>query len=91
MSSFRPPSGNEFKNTINNAQKEEANGNVFVPLRGMSLKTGFRRYLNFKSWKVFVPPTEGSLLGDRRKCPCGIRGMSLKTKQKKYNYIRSYL
>ena len=24
--------------------------------------------------------TEGSLLGDRRKYPCGIRGMSLKTK-----------
>ena len=37
---FRPPSGNEFKNIVNNFTDKDKNIlKVFVPLRGMSLKT----------------------------------------------------
>ena len=63
-----------------------ASGNEF---KNLSIIQIIKKYL----LPSFRPPdqreyrvqTEGSLLGDRRKCPCGIRGMSLKTKFERKN------
>ena len=64
---FRPPSGNEFKNFILiRFTAPEVDSSVFVPLRGMSLKTNLYSTVGAYGYVklVFVP----------------LRGMSLKTR-----------
>ena len=56
-------SGNEFKNIINSRTRQSIGFGLF----------------SSPDQREHRVQTEGSLLGDRRKCPCGIRGMSLKT------------
>ena len=77
-------SGNEFKNGLADDTKTAVKIVSFRPTSGNEFKNIYtkKRSKICQKMLVFVPPTEGSLLGDRRKYPCGIRGMSLKTDYK---------
>ena len=55
---FRPPSGNEFKNYLHFKKAIARSGfKVFVPLRGMSLKTYNHRLSHILIEDCFRPPT----------------------------------
>ena len=55
--SFRPLTGNEFKNKVENLFKDlEDLKSVFVPLRGMSLKTDPKYIDKLNGLKKFSSP-----------------------------------